>query len=278
MLDPLSRSGPKPIAAARPGLYCPSAVIQEGKRHDLYGPRLPERRSGKASYKLRAVVTGADFRAGESRPRKYDSSLGWQRASPFSEDTWLRGETMTEFLPDESDVHRRLKEIVEKDGSENPPCHHRWSSTNYTSTEAFATESKLRAPICLGPAQRLLERSSYFLSEACGKSWIVRRTGDTQYAAHLNRCRHRGMKLVENESGNASKIVCPYHGWTYDEQGVCVAVAQKAAGKVPPETPAFQPYRGKPAVRNVRGDRGNVGIIRSPVRASILPDWQQPRL
>src|SRR5882724_11145744 len=37
--------------------------------------------------------------------------------------------------------------------------------------------------------------------------------------------------------------------------------------------PAFQPYRGKPAVRNDRGDRGDVGIIRSPVRASILPDW-----
>jgi opacity protein-like surface antigen len=37
--------------------------------------------------------------------------------------------------------------------------------------------------------------------------------------------------------------------------------------------PAFQPYRGKPAVRNDRGDRGNVGIIRSPVRASILPDY-----
>jgi len=36
--------------------------------------------------------------------------------------------------------------------------------------------------------------------------------------------------------------------------------------------PAFQPYRGKPAVRNDRGDRGNVGIIRSPIRASILPD------
>src|SRR5262249_14529043 len=35
---------------------------------------------------------------------------------------------------------------------------------------------------------------------------------------------------------------------------------------------AFQPYRGKPAVRNDRGDRGDVGIIRSPVRASVLPD------
>jgi hypothetical protein len=43
-------------------------------------------------------------------------------------------------------------------------------------------------------------------------------------------------------------------------------------GKVPPYRPALQPYRGKPAVRNDRGDRGNVGIIRSPVRASIPPD------
>ena len=36
--------------------------------------------------------------------------------------------------------------------------------------------------------------------------------------------------------------------------------------------PSFQPYWGKPAVRKDRGDRGDVGIIRSPVRASILPD------
>src|SRR3954471_14944131 len=46
------------------------------------------------------------------------------------------------------------------------------------------------------------------------------------------------------------------------------------SGKAPPDRPAFQPYWGKPAVRNERGDRGNVGIIRSPVRASVLPDRQ----
>jgi hypothetical protein len=43
-------------------------------------------------------------------------------------------------------------------------------------------------------------------------------------------------------------------------------------GKVPPYMPAFQPYRGKPAVRNDREGRGNDGIIRSPGRASTLPD------
>ena len=37
--------------------------------------------------------------------------------------------------------------------------------------------------------------------------------------------------------------------------------------------PSFQPYWGKPAVRNDRGDRGDVGtVLESPIRASVLPD------
>ena len=44
--------------------------------------------------------------------------------------------------------------------------------------------------------------------------------------------------------------------------------------KAPLGKPTFQPYWGKPAVRNDREDRGNVGIIRSPLRASILPDYK----
>src|SRR6516165_1981979 len=42
--------------------------------------------------------------------------------------------------------------------------------------------------------------------------------------------------------------------------------------------PAFQPYRGKPAVRNDGEGRGNVGIIRSPVRASTLPDSREKKI
>jgi hypothetical protein len=42
-------------------------------------------------------------------------------------------------------------------------------------------------------------------------------------------------------------------------------------GKASSERPALKPYWGKPAVRNFRGDDGNVGIMRSPVRAIVLP-------
>jgi hypothetical protein len=44
------------------------------------------------------------------------------------------------------------------------------------------------------------------------------------------------------------------------------------SGKTPSDMLALKPYRGKLAVRNFRGDDGNVGIIRSPVRAIVLPD------
>src|SRR5262245_50678835 len=43
-------------------------------------------------------------------------------------------------------------------------------------------------------------------------------------------------------------------------------LSRRRPGKAPLGKPALQPYWGKPAVRNDRGDRGNVGIIRSPVR------------
>jgi hypothetical protein len=49
-------------------------------------------------------------------------------------------------------------------------------------------------------------------------------------------------------------------------------LSRRSPRKAPLGKPAFQPYWGKLAVRNDRGDRGNVGIIRSPLRASILPD------
>ena len=43
-------------------------------------------------------------------------------------------------------------------------------------------------------------------------------------------------------------------------------------GKALSEKLALEPYWGKPAVRNFRGDDGDVGIIRSPVRAIVQPD------
>jgi len=61
----------------------------------------------------------------------------------------------------------------------------------------------------------------------------------------------------------------PCIGWRMPGAGL----SGRYIGKALSDMPAFQPYWGKPAVRNDRGERGNVGIIRSPNRASFLPDY-----
>src|SRR5262249_37843324 len=49
----------------------------------------------------------------------------------------------------------------------------------------------------------------------------------------------------------------------------------RARREGPSDTPALKPEQGKPALRNFRGDHGDVGIIRSPVRAMVLPGGEQ---
>lgn len=54
---------------------------------------------------------------------------------------------------------------------------------------------------------------------------LVTRDGDGQIHAVLNRCAHRGTTLETAASGCAKRFVCPYHGWTFANDGRLVAVA-----------------------------------------------------
>ena len=45
--------------------------------------------------------------------------------------------------------------------------------------------------------------------------------------AFLNSCRHRGTLVCRSDAGNAPQFVCPYHGWTYTNEGELVATAHR---------------------------------------------------
>ena len=51
-----------------------------------------------------------------------------------------------------------------------------------------------------------------------------------------------------------------------------IGLTSSRLGQARADRLALKPYWGKPAVRNLRGGGGDVGIIRSPVRATALPD------
>lgn len=48
---------------------------------------------------------------------------------------------------------------------------------------------------------------------------LVVRQRDGSIKAHLNACRHRGMKVSREDYGNSKMFTCPYHGWSYGMDG-----------------------------------------------------------
>src|SRR5580704_13373945 len=48
---------------------------------------------------------------------------------------------------------------------------------------------------------------------------VLVRAADGVIRAFVNSCRHRGSRLCPAERGRASKLVCPYHQWTYELDG-----------------------------------------------------------
>lgn len=54
-------------------------------------------------------------------------------------------------------------------------------------------------------------------------------TRDDQGKAHafMNVCRHRGASVAVNTCGHASRFTCPYHAWTYSNDGRLITISEK---------------------------------------------------
>ena len=63
----------------------------------------------------------------------------------------------------------------------------------------------------------------YLLYNIGDESIIVLRDRGNEIRAFFNVCRHRGSHICLEESGNVSKLTCPYHAWVYNLDGRLLA-------------------------------------------------------
>ncbi len=73
--------------------------------------------------------------------------------------------------------------------------------------------------------------------------------GATGIAAVANACPHRGTRLAHGRCHYAGTVSCPYHGWTFDETGRCVAVLSEGPGSSMPGRVSVRAY----PTRTVKG-------------------------
>ncbi len=71
---------------------------------------------------------------------------------------------------------------------------------------------------------------------------VVVRGSDGELRALSNVCRHRGAVMLQG-SGNTSKIVCPYHAWTYGQAGALQGVPHRGEVAVDRATHCLPRFR-----------------------------------
>jgi len=87
-----------------------------------------------------------------------------------------------------------------------------------------------RAWTFLAHESEIPNRGDYVVRPLAGSPVIVARGDDGEVRAMFNICPHRGNQICRDESGNAPRFKCSYHGWVYNNKGDLVGVPQMREG------------------------------------------------
>jgi nitrite reductase/ring-hydroxylating ferredoxin subunit len=117
----------------------------------------------------------------------------------------------------------------------------------YTDTSRFAAErSRIfgEEPLLVALSGELSTPGDRVLFDEAGPPVLVVRGEDGRLRAFLNMCTHRGARLVSS-CDPARRLLCPFHGWTFDLEGRVVSI------------PLAQAFEGV--------DRAGRALVRIPV-------------
>lgn len=100
------------------------------------------------------------------------------------------------------------------------------SVEHYTCPDRLALERThifRKLPTPTAHITELPEAGSFVCREIAGLPVLITRNKVGEVKAFLNVCRHRGTRLVDEETGCKHRFSCPYHAWTYANSGELIA-------------------------------------------------------
>ena len=84
-----------------------------------------------------------------------------------------------------------------------------------------------RMPLVMGFSCEMAKPGDYKALEVAGTPVLMSRGADGVVRAFVNSCSHRGAIVVKEGTGHARRFSCPYHAWTYDQQGDLVGILDR---------------------------------------------------
>jgi len=103
-------------------------------------------------------------------------------------------------------------------------------AAGYVDPDVWALEIERiwrRVPLMFAPSADLEGPGSYRALDIAGVPVLLTRGADHVVRAFVNSCSHRGAIVVEEGSGTARRFACPFHAWTYDQEGALVGILDR---------------------------------------------------
>jgi nitrite reductase/ring-hydroxylating ferredoxin subunit len=128
------------------------------------------------------------------------------------------------------DLFRRILTHAESRTTELAPDVMHFDVATFLDSDRFAREQRRlfrETPLVACLSSDLPEPGSYRLFEDAGVPIVVVRGKDGGVRAFLNICAHRGARLYRQPRGNALRVTCRFHGWTYDATGKVIGVPKE---------------------------------------------------
>jgi phenylpropionate dioxygenase-like ring-hydroxylating dioxygenase large terminal subunit len=131
---------------------------------------------------------------------------------------------------------KRVLAFYESGTTEQAQEHYRVPVSNYIDEARWRLEMDRifrRVPLPLALTCEIREPNSYKSMDVLGVPVLLTRDRDGVARAFLNVCRHRGSVVQSEGCGHARRFTCPYHGWTYDQQGGLAGIyAEESFGRL----------------------------------------------
>ncbi len=83
-----------------------------------------------------------------------------------------------------------------------------------------------RMPLMLALTAEIPNPGDYKSLTVADVPVLITRDNDGDVRAFVNMCSHRGSILMPEGTGSAKRFTCPYHAWSYDQQGALIGVFQ----------------------------------------------------
>lgn len=164
-------------------------------------------------------------------------------------------------------LEKQIRGAVEADPATG---HYRGDRSAFTDQEIFELEMKYIFEgnwVYLAHESQIENPGDYYTATVGRQPIVITRTKEGELTALLNTCSHRGATLCRKKQGNKSSFTCPFHGWTFRNDGKLLRARDQKKGGYPESfnTNGSHDLKSLPRFENYRG------FLFGSLSADVLP-------